>query len=605
MPALVLGLSACTDWLDVKPTTSIVAEDMWKDQSDVEAVVASCYNAMLQNDFMQRVMAWGELRSDNMIHNDNPNENAAKNIKEMYKSISLSSIVETDGICSWAPVYHVIKLCNFVIHFAPGVCDVDPDYLESEMRAHLGEARAIRALCYFYLIRTYMEVPYVDYPVLDDQQDLEVEAISGKDIIPNIIADLDFALNNAPSRYSTMASTKYRITRNAAAAMLADVYLWKASGENYPDDSISYDKVIEYCDRVFQDTISSVGAGGVASNQYLSLSTSGATAFYSFANIFGYTTSSLEPIFALFADAESMWEQNKDNLIFMNQVYFQDAISQGTRGDWRTTYKIMPNDKYPKPTDYTSKDAPFYLLTNGAVADYDARYSLNAGGPGVTWSSTSGTGFYILKFHSNSLGINYYPTWIFYRLAEIYLMKAEAIVERMNAKFDLLDDGNGGKVVKFANYPTIENDDSDEVIEKKQELQALYAAEMAKAHALVTRIYKRSNKDNTSLPLLNDYVSDEAALVYAERRREFLFEGKRWFDLMRIARRDMKRDPNNGNKALIDCVKTKLDEGADLIASRLSSEQALYWPIAKSELDRNTKLTQNPYYKSKTSDYEK
>lgn len=601
VPALVLGLSACTDWLDVKPTTSIVGEDMWKDQSDVEAVVASCYNAMLQNSFMQRVMTWGELRSDNVIHNDAPSVRAAQDQKEMYKSISLSSIVETNGVSSWASIYNVIKLCNFVIHFAPGVCDVDPDYLTSEMEAHLAEAYAIRSLCYFYMLRTFTEFPYVTEPVLDDQENLEVEPVSGESVIPYLIKDLKFALEKAQSKYAKVSDTKYRINRNAAAAILADLYLWKASGEEYPQDSISYDEAIKYCDRIFQDTITNVGAGGVvASNQYLSLSTYTSSNNESFSPIFQNTASSTEVIFALAADQESMWEQNQDNLIFVNQVYGLDATTMGMRGDWLTTYKIVPNDKYPNPVNnFVSRDAPFCIPENASGTDMpDARYRY---GNRFGMSVTVTTGGYPIWKYKLTSGFSDYPNWIFYRLAEVYLMKAEAMVERMNANFYIGEDGN----VKFRNYPTIEDDDSEEVVEAKRAIQANYEAEMGKVHGLVTRIFRRSNRGNRLSPAFENYKLDESSLVFAERRREFLFEGKRWYDLMRIARRDTKRFPNNGNKALIDCVKTKLDEGADLIASRLSTMDALYWPINKSELDRNPKLTQNPYYQSQTSDYEK
>ena len=40
---LLAGLSACSDWLTIKPDGKVVLDDYWKNEADVEAVVAACY----------------------------------------------------------------------------------------------------------------------------------------------------------------------------------------------------------------------------------------------------------------------------------------------------------------------------------------------------------------------------------------------------------------------------------------------------------------------------------------------------------------------------------------------------------------------------------
>ncbi len=571
LPFLVLGMSSCTDWLEMKPKTSIVLEDMWKDQTDVEAVLASCYNRMLQNDFMLRVMAFGELRSDNILQNESPS-GKGKDTREMYKSVSLSSIVEKDNITSWAPFYSVIKLCNFVITYAPGVCDVDPDYLDSEMRAHVAQARALRALCYFYLVRTYKEFPYVDKPVLDDTENLMVSAVPADDVLKYIIADLEYAEKYAQTLYSSEIETRCRITRNAAKAMLADVYLWKASGQEYPHDSISYDIAIKYCDAIFQDTMKTQSSMDQTKNLMLATG---------YSNIFVSPVSTYENLFVLYSNRNTMWEQTKeDDLVQINLLYGSPG-SSGTRGDWVTTYKVFPNDKYTKAAGYTSKDFVYHIQQNTeyTASTNDARFLNNMSGLSIITTS----GYPIQKYEGIYASLSNYPSWIFYRLAEVYLMKAEAIVERMNARFDFNEDG------QLIYLNTAESD--------------VYIAEMRKAHQLVGRIYKRSNRTNTTSPTFTP--ATESELVYAERRRELVFEGKRWFDLFRMARRDNKRTPETPTKGVIDHVKTKMEEGADLLGSRLSSMDAMYWPIYKDELERNSSLVQNPYYVSETDNYQK
>jgi hypothetical protein len=140
--------------------------------------------------------------------------------------------------------------------------------------------------------------------------------------------------------------------------------------------------------------------------------------------------------------------------------------------------------------------------------------------------------------------------WIFYRIPDVFLMKAEALVEL------------GG-------------DDN-----------------LSAALMLVNMVYERSNP--TAVPLLkNDYSTQDQMrnLVLEERRREFLFEGKRWFDLLRVARKEGK-SRNMVNKYLVPNAVLN----SDVLLTKLSIMDALYLPIHREELLSNTELKQNPYY---------
>ena len=63
--------------------------------------------------------------------------------------------------------------------------------------------------------------------------------------------------------------------------------------------------------------------------------------------------------------------------------------------------------------------------------------------------------------------------------------------------------------------------------------------------------------------------------VFAERRRELMGEGWRWYDLVRYNR--LKRNDSEFNKLL--------DQGG------------IYWPIAQDVLTRNPQLVQNAYWR--------
>jgi len=75
--ALVGLFSSCSmfdDYLTVYPTNQITGEQFWEDKNDLTAVLASCYRQMLSSNVAQRMLVWGEVRSDNFILNSESNE---------------------------------------------------------------------------------------------------------------------------------------------------------------------------------------------------------------------------------------------------------------------------------------------------------------------------------------------------------------------------------------------------------------------------------------------------------------------------------------------------------------------------------------------------
>ena len=92
-------------------------------------------------------------------------------------------------------------------------------------------------------------------------------------------------------------------------------------------------------------------------------------------------------------------------------------------------------------------------------------------------------------------------------------------------------------------------------------------------------------RDYPNVDLMRDLVLDE-------RQREFMFEGKRWFDLVRFARR--AGDP----QVAIDAVEGKNfpNSSENVALNKMSEMNALYMPIFQTEIDNNDLLIQNPFY---------
>jgi starch-binding outer membrane protein, SusD/RagB family len=102
----------------------------------------------------------------------------------------------------------------------------------------------------------------------------------------------------------------------------------------------------------------------------------------------------------------------------------------------------------------------------------------------------------------------------------------------------------------------------------------------------------RDRADVTRLSLPPNATAFEDAIMN-ERALELAYEGKRWFDLLRMGRRnDFER-----KNVLIDIIIANVPSTQKRILSmKLTNPMGWYMPIHKDEIERNNKLEQNPYY---------
>jgi len=90
-------------------------------------------------------------------------------------------------------------------------------------------------------------------------------------------------------------------------------------------------------------------------------------------------------------------------------------------------------------------------------------------------------------------------------------------------------------------------------------------------------------------------VTSYEDMLLMERGRELAFEGKYWFDVLRMGKRDDYRRKQTVIDALV------MNASADQILPLMSKFQdpnSWYLPIHRDELDKNTNLEQNPYYQN-------
>lgn len=542
-------LSSCDDFLSIKPLNDIVLENYWTEENDVYSVLTSCYAQLESNACVSRMIAWGEMRSDNMTNGSG----TSNSINQIFKE----NILETNDMTTWQCFYEVINSCNTVLHYAPKVAELDPNFTESEMKATMAEAMVLRSLSHFYLMRAFRNVPYVTEPSIDDTQNYIVAAMPFDELLNHLIADVESVADDAVRSYGEESvENTCRITRWSCYALLADLYLWKKD----------YNKCIEYCDLVidhkieqyleeFEKNPTTITTELYGKYPLISESTANSNfAGNTYKEIFG-KGNSFESIFELnYINNQSVANSSVAN------YYGSNSNSRGQVGVPTFLYDDIQsgNNEYFKKTDcrylenMLNADNKVYI-TKYVNEDVSFRTSTTTGAAPTVSSTPRSTN---------------YANWIIYRLTDIMLMRAEAEVQ-------LAGDVEEGSTL------------SDE-----------QTAHYRNAFACVSAVWKRANNKRTATTdtlVYDDYATSRLKmedLVMNERQRELMFEGKRWFDLVRQCLRDGKND------RMISKVIPKFQENASVIRIKLATEDILFWPYNRKELKQNELLKQNPAYES-------
>lgn len=551
----MLTLTGCDDFLDTLPLNDVVLENYWTQKADVKSVLNSCYESLESPESVTRMAVWGELRSDNIIQGRSVGQDISDLLKE--------NLLPTNTLAKWDVMYQTINRCNTVCHYAPIVMDRDPNYSEGEMRGNVAEAAFMRDLCYFYLIRTFRDVPLSFEPSIDDQRDYQVAPTPMNDALDSLIKDLKGVEDYAVRRYvddsrmtnseaaSDAAENSSRVTRVAVWALLADVSLWRGN----------YDDCIEYCDKVINfkkeqyrlkkdnlgDLTDVIELAGVP---LLREKNDGATRSGSaYGQIFG-TGNSFESLFEL----HFRTNQSVSNS-FVNSYYGSSSQPLG----YLSAPSIHCKDAALGNCDlYAKNDCRVYEY----MAATNSRYAIKKYVfTSVSMDNSNVTDERSLRLSTSTRG-NAYANWIVYRLTDVMLMKAEALVEK------------GGD----DNYTS--------------------------AFAMVNAVNKRARSlyDGTARDTLvmDDYKTSREKmeqLVLDERNRELMFEGKHWYDLVRMALRD------GDNQRLITQATAKYEDNVNAIKIKLADPNILFFPYYRDELRLNPYLTQNSAYKD-TEEFE-
>lgn len=462
----VMLLSCNNSFIDLNPPSNLNYDGFYKTQTDMNQAVLSAYGN-LRSVYNGTFITLGEIRSDNTTFSwlaGNPaNE---KGIDEFASPLLPENSYPTD---CWNNCYNVIMRTNIVI----GRVDQAAFTKEELKNQYQAEAKFIRALMYFWLNRTFggeaidgklLGVIKVDKEISNTEA-YELTRASLQDIYDLIINDLKFAEQNLPDTYAS--ADKGRVTKGGAKALLGKVYMTMAG---YP-----LNKGAEYYNLASQKLLEVIN----------------------------------NPSYSLVPNYKDLFDVTKKNSTeSLFEVQYKKGSPNGATGSpWNNNFAPRFSDKEVVLIgDKSGSNAPTADISNSYETGDARKYVSMRDGWKNAKTGALENDKYVTKYYDIATsGSDNGNNWIELRLADVYLLYAEALV-RTN--------GDKGSALNYLNKirQRARNTPGDPNIQKPANLLKDF--------------------------ILSDLSTDQAFLlaIEKERRSELAFESHRWFDLVRTGR---------------------------------------------------------------------
>lgn len=479
----LLGLSACSDFLDERPQSDFTQEGTDSESitskylsiSDAQSELQGAYNSFKADIFQLENYMVNDVQSDNCYAGSDGVQDVEEDLLKLTAMNFKVGLVWSQYLAMAGSATNVIENTKLM----------DPQAASEEERNKvIAEAKFIRAWAYFDMVRLWGGLPMVLQlipTITADNLDewypvMYPERTSEEEVYKQIIEDLDET--NTISHLISKNTGAFQATKGAAYGLLAKV--WATIGSKSSRD---YNKVVEYCDKAIAE---------------------------------GYK---------LVDNFEDLW--NPDNKFTTESIF--EVYYTTDSPNWAYWTLLKEDDGSVTWRRYCT---PTHDLLAKFDKEKDVRYTSS-----IIWKKAPYDTYYPADNYPFSYKIREKNSdIILMRLADIMLLKAEALVE-LNKAGEAID--------------------------------------------IVNQIRNRAGLGESSLNR-GMSQSDARLAVENERQLELYMEAQRWYDLLR-------------NERMLEVMKKHKNEKGVLIFSDLQSFRTK-WPIPQGEIDKNTNLVQNEGY---------
>lgn len=486
--SMLIIMGSCD--IDEQPISEGKLEDFFRNKLDADAAIAGMYGEFQQTmigegQYNNRITWWGEARSDNW-------EGRATYATNATTEIDFNGLTEINSYADWGFLYSTISRANLLLKNLPLIKNHTPvgtvgSLSIAQEANYRAQCLAMRALCYFWIVRVWGDAPLRLEPY-ETIYDVAEQARTPKE---QILAQCEKDLQEAYDLIAKNANpTVWYLGEGAICSIMADIYMWK---KDYPNAITWFKRLFASrapTGKVYNTAgVAITGAGGAAADLQPGITWN--TQFIT-------PAASVESIFSIHWDyvangcacMSGVSRTNNENTIRMATQLWTTwpTVSTAVYGTTTATTDIRVKQTYniTSATSQPIRDRSFWKFYAGAY---------------VAPTATAGYNFIPTVYTSNLLATIQTPVYIpLYRLSGMYLLYAEALNKTAGQK---------DNAIKYLN--------------------------LIKARAGVTQI----------TPIVAATLSESQVemAILQERQYELIGEGVRWFDLVRTERVEEVMDP--------------------------------------------------------------
>lgn len=229
---IVFGLFiffSCNNKLDIAPENTLVDRDVFKTEAGSEQALSEAYY-----NFLKAV-------TNSFTYNFADYSTPVLQKTSFYDTYTHGEVTPTDYnvVNTWTLFFAAINSSNNVIAKIP----LYAAYPDKKQQQFIGEAKFIRAFCYFNLLCLFgdgalsgnesgLGLPIQLTPFEGYNTGEIIARSSNKEVFDQVIKDLKEALPALPDRFPDEVKTRSRATLGAASALLSRVYLFRGDFKN-------------------------------------------------------------------------------------------------------------------------------------------------------------------------------------------------------------------------------------------------------------------------------------------------------------------------------------------------------------------------------------
>lgn len=226
-------LGACSkDYTELAPISDIATTNFYKTADDYKNAVNGAYSSLQQNGVFQQLYIFGDIPTDDTYPAVSGSVTDQDQFDKFYLITTNPFILN-----AWNDTYRGISRCNAILGRIEGAT------FNADLKAqYTAEAKFLRALLYFHLVRIFGDVPLVLTEISNPDQGYEYGRNPKTEVFAQIEKDLNDAISVLKTKTEYPAVDLGRATKGAAQALLGKVLLTE---RKYADAATQLKSVID------------------------------------------------------------------------------------------------------------------------------------------------------------------------------------------------------------------------------------------------------------------------------------------------------------------------------------------------------------------------